>query len=142
MKKLIRLGLLGLLTSGVYHQSVLAHLEPPQQPYETFADWCANKALLAPETQYTIDLLLEAYARTQDCDEAENVLSRRSSLSFRHDPIQDAAPLTSLTHLTELNLSSSRLLDFAPLASLTNLTTLNLSSSQIVNSGARSNVGF
>jgi len=55
---------------------------------KTFADWCLNKANLSVETKRTIDALLQQ-AKTTDCDQANKLLSRSTSLDLWQEKISD-----------------------------------------------------
>jgi internalin A len=66
----------------------------------TFADWCLNKANSSWEIKHTVNaLLLEA--KTQDCHQAEKLLSTRTELSLSGSVIADLRPLSGLTNLTD-----------------------------------------
>jgi len=114
----------------------------------TFADWCLNKANLSADTKYTINALLRV-AKTQDCSQADKLLSTRTEVSLNYNPITDLAyltrlsryknqitdlrPLSTLTNLTGLSLYNNQITDLQPLSTLTNLTELWLESNQITN---------
>jgi hypothetical protein len=110
-------------------QQVVPSLQETTTP-RTFADWCLNKANLSGETLHTVDALLQV-AKTQDCNQADKLLSTRTSLSLRNNKIADLKPLSTLTNLTELSLGSNQIADLKPLSTLTNLTELSLDSNQI-----------
>jgi internalin A len=96
----------------------------------TFADWCLNKANLSMEALHTVDVLLQE-ARTQDCRQADKLLSTRTELRLESKQIADLTPLSSLTNLTVLILNNNQIADLTPLSSLTNLTVLILNNNQI-----------
>ncbi len=123
--------------SGVRHLATLALLlcissvpakaSPLQETIspKTFADWCLNKDSLSAETKHTVDAILQE-AKTQDCDQADKLLSNRIELSLASKLITDLRPLSSLTHLTFLDLSNNQIADLRPLSTLTNLGLLSL----------------
>jgi internalin A len=76
--------------------------------FRSFADWCLNKDSLSEAQRHTVEVLLQE-AGTSDCYAANETLS----------------------HLTELNLSSKNISDISPLSELTNLTDLDLSGNPI-----------
>ena len=96
----------------------------------TFADWCREKADLSPETQHTIDVLLEK-AGTTDCDAANRKLSSLTELNLNFNQIIDIKPLQSLTKLTVLRLYYNQIRDIKSLQSLTNLTSISLTGNPI-----------
>ncbi|NEQ67273.1 MAG: leucine-rich repeat domain-containing protein, partial [Symploca sp. SIO2D2] len=55
---------------------------------EPFVDWCTNKENLRAETRYTVDLLLEEVA-TEDCHQAERILTNREKLDLSANRIKD-----------------------------------------------------
>ena len=97
----------------------------------TFADWCREKSALSPETQHTIDVLLEK-AGTTDCDAANRKLSSLTELNLNFNQIIDIKPLQSLTKLTRLYLDYNQIRDIKSLQSLTNLTSISLTGNPIV----------
>jgi hypothetical protein len=76
---------------------VKASLSPETTTPKTFADWCLNKANLSRETLHTIDVMLQE-AKTQDCHQAEKLLSTLTKLVLWGKQIADLRPLSSLTH--------------------------------------------
>ena len=92
---------------------------------KTFADWCLNQANSSRETLHTIDALLRE-AKTQDCHQAEKLLSTLTNLVLRGKQITDLRPLSSLTNLTNLNLDNNSIADLRPLSTLPNLTGLSV----------------
>ncbi len=73
----------------------------------TFADWCLNKTNLSVETLHTVDVLLQV-VQTQDCYQADKLLSSRTELSLASNQIADLKPLLTLTNLTYLDLGSNQ----------------------------------
>ena len=110
--------------------SVKATLTQPGNSGRTFADWCREKADLSPETQHTIDVLLEK-AGTTDCDAANRKLSSLTELNLNFNQIIDIKPLQSLTKLTRLYLDYNQIRDIKSLQSLTNLTSISLTGNPI-----------
>src|SRR5919199_772712 len=109
--------------------------EAPALPKKTttgrnFAYWCQNQANLSVDARLTVELLL-GKAGTNDCNQAESVLSTVTNLTLYNKKISDLSPLTSLTNLTNLSLISNKISDISPLKSLTNLNLLNLGGNQI-----------
>lgn len=108
-----------------------------QQPSNTtrgmksFLDWCQKRDSLTPAAKYTVEVILERI-RIQDCQQAHQKLLTQTSLNLsnkhrRTPPIEDLNPLSSLTHLQELDLSHNHsIIDLTPLSSLVNLQTLYL----------------
>ena len=99
----ISVTLAGPLFWGVANSQAIA-VERNQNTFETFADWCDNRAQLAPAARHTVNVLLQQ-SGTQECDRAEALLSNPKQLPFTHTQIVDVAPLDSLTHLTSLDLT-------------------------------------
>jgi len=97
----------------------------------TFMDWCLNKANLSVETKRTVDALLQV-AKTQDCSQADKLLSIRDALSLENNQIVDLKPLSTLTKLILLDLGNNQIVDLKPLSTLTNLIVLDLGNNQIV----------
>lgn len=109
--------------------------ESPALPKKTttgrnFAYWCQNQANLSVDARLTVELLL-GKAGTNDCNQAESVLSSVTNLTLYNKKISDLSPLTSLTNLTNLSLISNKISDLSPLKSLTNLEMLDLFDNQI-----------
>ncbi|HBY80651.1 MAG TPA: hypothetical protein DEG47_27415, partial [Cyanobacteria bacterium UBA11148] len=61
----------------------------------TFTDWCLNKAKESGEIQHTIDVLLRE-AETQECHQADKILSTRTYLNLESNQIANIKPLSSL----------------------------------------------
>jgi internalin A len=97
---------------------------------KTFTDWCLNKANLSLETKHTIDAMLQM-AETQDCNQAQKLLSIRTELSLNNNKITDLTPLSGLTNLTKLLLANNKITNLKPLSGLTNLTMLSLANNKI-----------
>ncbi|MCU0543034.1 MAG: leucine-rich repeat domain-containing protein [Oscillatoriaceae cyanobacterium Prado104] len=104
----------------------------PTANYQTFTDWCANKANLNYQARLTVDLLLEQ-AGSKDCKQADRKLSSLTELKINDKPISNLHPLKSLVNLTSLNIWRSQISDLTPLESLTQLTYLDLFSNKISN---------
>lgn len=92
-----------------------------------FLDWCQNRDSLNPEAKYTVEVVLERI-RVPDCQEANQKLLSQTSLNLSSQipQIEDINPLSSLTHLEELDLKSNSIRDLTPLSSLVNLQKLYL----------------
>ena len=105
---------------------------PTQQKesLKTFTHLCNQKDTLPKETKHTVKVLLQK-AGTQNCDRAEQKLSKRRVLDLSSHKISDLSPLAKLTNLTELYLSYNQISDLSPLAQLTNLNFLFLESNRI-----------
>jgi internalin A len=58
---------------------VKASLSPETTTPKTFADWCLNQANSSRETLHTINVMLQE-AKTQDCHQAEKLLSTLTRL--------------------------------------------------------------
>ena len=123
---------LGTLFVFLFVSSFPAQAVPWKQTTtpRTFADWCLNKNKESVETLHTVDALLQE-AKTQDCNQADKLLSTRIKLSLNDNQIADLKPLSTLTNLTILSLGSNQITDIKPLSSLTNLTGLWLFNNQI-----------
>jgi hypothetical protein len=81
-------------------QSVPVTAQQPQpNSFTSFTDWCINRETLSPETQHTINVLLEV-AETADCEQANNTLTNLTDLDLPGTEISDLSPLRSLTNLT------------------------------------------
>jgi internalin A len=91
----------------------------------SFLGWCQQKQSFPPETQLTIDQLLER-AGTTNCAEANQRLRIRTLLDLGVTGISDLRPLSSLTGLRQLVLFGNEISDLSPLSSLENLTSLQL----------------
>ena len=110
------------LTLGLYTAKVTA---APAQTPKTFKEWCQQKASLPQETKRTVEALLNV-AETRNCSQANQTLTKLTSLSLGGNKISDIKPLSNLTNLTTLKLGSNKISDIKPLSNLTNLTTLYL----------------
>ncbi|MFN6366382.1 MAG: leucine-rich repeat domain-containing protein, partial [Aphanizomenon sp.] len=110
------------LTLGFYTPKVTA---APIKTPKTFKEWCQQKASLPQETRYTVEVLLNV-AKTQNCSQANQTLTKLTSLNLEVNQISDIKPLSNLTNLTSLSLSGNKISDIKPLSNLTNLTSLDL----------------
>ncbi|MFN7382912.1 MAG: leucine-rich repeat domain-containing protein [Dolichospermum sp.] len=97
---------------------------------QTFTEWCQQKANLSQQRRRTVEVLLQV-AKTQNCDQANQTLTKLTSLYLTGNQISDIKPLSNLTNLTRLNLSRNQISDIKPLSNLTNLTWLDLEENQI-----------
>ena len=111
------------LTLGLYTPKVTA---APAQTPKTFTEWCQEKASLPQETRGTVEALLKV-AKTQNCSQANQMLTNLTSLDLSTNEISDIKPLSNLTKLTGLFLGENQISDIKPLSNLTNLTGLFLS---------------
>ena len=110
------------LTLGFYTPKVTA---APIKTPKTFKEWCQQKASLPQETRYTVEVLLNV-AKTQNCSQANQTLTKLTSLNLSGNQISDIKPLSNLTNLTFLDLEGNQISDIKPLSNLTKLTTLSL----------------
>jgi internalin A len=102
------------------------------QKFNCFADWCKNKDSLSEEASYTVEVLLQ-YAKTDDCDRAEEVLSNLTELNLSaHLLIKDLRPLQTLTNLISLDIRGNKISDITPLNTLKKLTSLHLEDNEIL----------
>ena len=124
------------LTLGFYTPKVTA---APIKTPKTFTEWCQQKASLSKETRYTIKKLLKV-AKTQNCSQANQTLSKFTILNLGEDKISDISPLSTLTNLTEINLGENKITNIKPLSNLTNLTSLNLHENKISDINPLSNL--
>ena len=111
------------LTLGFYTPKVTA---APIKTPKTFKEWCQQKASLPQETRRTVEALLNV-AKTRNCSQANQTLTKLTSLYLSGNQISDTAPFSNLTNLTKLDLSGNQISDIKPLSNLTNLTFLSLS---------------
>ncbi|MDA0866425.1 MAG: leucine-rich repeat domain-containing protein, partial [Cyanobacteria bacterium] len=98
--------------------------------FTSFADWCEHRDHLDVDARHTVEVLLNHYAETEDCDRADAILSELTALDM-YGAIVDVAPLSSLVNVTDLRLHNQNISDITPLATLTNLERLDLSYNQI-----------
>jgi CHAT domain-containing protein len=98
--------------------------------YESFREWCENKSRISTEAKHTVDMLMQQ-AKTNDCQQAEQYLLEQTNLDLMMLQLQDLSPLSSLTHLTALNLAGNQITDLQPLTKLTQLSFLLLTDNQI-----------
>ena len=125
-----------ILTLGFYTLKVTAaHIKTPK----TFTEWCQQKASLPQQTRQTVKVLLKV-AKTQNCSQANQTLTKLTELDLSQNQIGNIKPLSNLTKLTYLGLSANQIRDIKPLSNLTNLTTLYLSQNQISNIKPLSNL--
>jgi internalin A len=115
------------MTLGFYTPKVTA---APIKTPKTFTEWCQQKASLPQETRRTVEALLNV-AETQNCSQANQTLTKLTSLDLGENEISDIKPLSNLTKLTSLSLWGNQISDIKPLSNLTNLTSLHLSGNQI-----------
>jgi internalin A len=115
------------LTLGLYTPKVTA---APAKTPRTFTEWCEQKGSLSKETRHTVEVLLKV-AKTQNCSQANQTLTKLTYLDLSGNQISDIKPLSNLTKLTELHLSRNQISDIKPLSNLTNLTYLELEKNQI-----------
>ena len=100
---------------------------------KSFEDWCNQKNSLPPETQKSINYLLEA-AGTSSCSLADAALKQRTEIltsSPTPSDISDLRPFSSLTNLRKLSLFSHKITDLTPIANLQNLETLVIHSNSL-----------
>lgn len=113
----------------VAQQPKTKQLSNTTREMKSFLDWCQNRDSLTPEAKYTVEVILERI-RLQDCQQAHQKLLTQKSLELSNQSsgkkIEDLNPLSSLTHLEELNLTFNNIRDLTPLSSLVNLRTLYL----------------
>ena len=110
------------LTLGFYTPKVTA---APIKTPKTFKEWCQQKASLPQETKRTVEALLNV-AKTRNCSQANQTLTKLTSLSLGGNKISDIKPLSNLTKLTYLDLRENQISDIKPLSNLTKLTYLEL----------------
>ncbi|WP_243406902.1 leucine-rich repeat domain-containing protein [Cuspidothrix issatschenkoi] len=94
------------LTLGFYTPKVTA---APIKTPKTFTEWCQQKASLPQETRRTVEALLKV-AKTQNCSQANQTLTKLTSLDLRENQISDIKPLSTLTNLTSLDLGKNSLI--------------------------------
>ena len=111
-----------ILTLGFYTPKVTA---APIKTPKTFKEWCQQKASLSKETKGTVEALLKV-AKTQNCSQANQTLTKLTTLYLGENQISDIKPLSNLTNLTFLDLEGNQISDIKPLSNLTNLTSLDL----------------
>ena len=116
-----------IFTLGLYTPKVTA---APIKTPKTFKEWCQQKASLPQETKRTVEALLNV-AETRNCSQANQTLTKLTSLYLRENQISDIKPLSNLTNLTSLDLWENKISDIKPLSNLTNLTSLSLSGNKI-----------
>jgi internalin A len=99
------------LTLGLYTFKIMV---APVKTSKTFTEWCEQKGSLPQETRHTVEVLLKV-AKTQNCSQANQILTKLTSLSLWFNKISDIKPLSSLTKLTSLNLEFNKISDIKPL---------------------------
>ncbi|MFN6031163.1 MAG: leucine-rich repeat domain-containing protein [Dolichospermum sp.] len=121
------------LTLGFYTPKVTAAptKKPPIKTPKTFKEWCQQKASLPQETRRTVEALLKV-AKTRNCSQANQTLTKLTTLYLGENQISDIKPLSNLTNLTSLDLGENKISDIKPLSTLTNLTSLNLSENPLI----------
>ena len=102
--------------------------------FETFYDWCINKAYLPIQAHLTVERL-QAHVDTQDCNTAASRLTNLDELDFQDGTIE-LAIVATLTNLTSLELSNTQVTDVAPLTNLPNLRSLFLKNNPITDISA------
>ena len=115
------------MTLGFYTPKVTA---APIKTPKTFKEWCQQKASLPQETKRTVEALLNV-AETRNCSQANQTLTKLTSLELWGNKISDIKPLSNLTNLTYLSLWRNQISDIKPLSNLTNLTSLDLTGNLI-----------
>lgn len=78
----------------------------PEAAFEPSA-WCIHQAEGSPDAAHAIRQLLRI-AGTDDCDQAEAILTQATTLALERMEIRDLRPLDSLSQLTWLSLSVIR----------------------------------
>ena len=116
------------LTLGFYTPKVTA---APIKTPKTFKEWCQQKASLPQETRYTVEVLLNV-AKTQNCSQANQTLTKLTSLNLSVNQISDIKPLSNLTNLTLLDLRENKISDIQPLSNLTKLTEVDLTKNPLI----------
>ena len=94
------------LTLGFYTPKVTA---APIKTPKTFKEWCQQKASLPQETKRTVEALLNV-AETRNCSQANQTLTKLTSLNLEVNKISDIKPLSNLTNLTSLDLAENPLI--------------------------------
>lgn len=123
---------LALTTWTQNTQAISALSKQNQKPVKSFTQWCEQKLSLPKETRHTVEVLLKE-AATQNCEDANQKLSKSNVLDLGKSQISDIKPLSGLTNLTKLNLTSNKISDIKSLSSLTNLNELKLWENPIKN---------
>lgn len=121
---------LGLIAPVLASCSSPGWATPTLPTLHRFADWCQHQNRLTAAQQHTIQKLLQK-AGSQDCQTAEQALSRQPQLDLINSQISDISPLASLSHLQQLSLSVNQIRDISPLIQLPNLSFLLLDRNQI-----------
>ena len=116
------------LTLGFYTPKVTA---APIKTPKTFKEWCQQKASLPQETKRTVEALLNV-AETRNCSQANQTLTKLTSLNLEVNKISDIKPLSNLTNLTLLDLRENKISDIQPLSNLTKLTEVDLTKNPLI----------
>jgi internalin A len=116
------------LSSGIFGASAIAAEVTPPDP--SFTELCLNRISLSPQTQSTVEALLQQ-VDTADCHQAAQRLNSLTEINLSDRQLSDLSPLASLTQLNKLNLAKNQIRDIRPLQSLTKLTELDLAGNQI-----------
>lgn len=95
-----------------------------------FVDLCILSREDATPAGQTIRAMIEATTQST-CAEAATALLSSNALTLTGKSLSDLSPLTTLTHLTNLNLADNTITDVSALAVLTRVTTLDLSGNAI-----------
>ena len=98
------------LTLGFYTPKVTA---APTKTPKTFTEWCQQKASLPQQTRQTVKVLLKV-AKTQNCSQANQTLTKLTELDLSQNQISNIKPLSNLTKLTYLGLSANQIRDIKP----------------------------
>ena len=94
------------MTLGFYTPKVTA---APIKTPKTFKEWCQQKASLPQETRRTVEALLKV-AKTRNCSQANQTLTKLTSLELWGNKISDIKPLSNLTNLAYLYLAKNPLI--------------------------------
>lgn len=101
----------------------------------TFLDWCQNHESLSAAARHTVEVLLQ-HQHTEDCFVAAAALEDINYLRLAENQnISDLGPLSSLTRLTHLDLSTQQIRDLVPLSRLIHLQELRLNNNQVTDLG-------
>jgi internalin A len=119
------------LTLGLYTPKVTA---APAQTPKTFTEWCEQKGSLSKETRHTVEVLLKV-AETQNCSQANQMLTKLKELNLKENQIKNIEPLfnlTNLTNLTFLYLNGNQIRYIQPLSNLIKLQNLEIQGNVII----------
>jgi internalin A len=125
--QLKKIRIISLLLILSYTCLLPANAKTKAHAYTRFIDWCRNQKKLPPQTRKTIEVVLPL-VETKDCDVAQIKLLNTEYLIFGTTPlskpyldtggseaISDLSPLSSLPHLTGINLYHNEITDLTPL---------------------------